>query len=81
MNPIFYGDYPEVMHEELGDNLPKFTDEEKELITNSVDFVGLNHYTSRFIADVQETSDHNDFYKSQKMERIGKSQSLSLSLF
>ncbi|XP_022998813.1 beta-glucosidase 42 [Cucurbita maxima] len=70
MNPIFYGDYPEVMHEELGDNLPKFTDEEKELITNSVDFVGLNHYTSRFIADVQETSDHNDFYKSQKMERI-----------
>lgn len=48
---------------------------------NSVDFVGLNHYTSRFIADMAESPDHGDFYKSQKMARIGKSLSLSLLYF
>lgn len=70
LHPIYFGDYPEVMREQLGDNLPKFTDEEKELIMNSVDFVGLNHYTSRFIADAEESPDGGDFYKSQKMARI-----------
>ncbi|XP_022144517.1 beta-glucosidase 42 [Momordica charantia] len=70
LHPIYYGDYPEVMREQLGDNLPKFTEEEKELIMNSVDFVGLNHYTSRFIADVAESPDQGDFYKAQKMARL-----------
>ncbi|KAB1203397.1 Beta-glucosidase 42 [Morella rubra] len=41
-----------VMRERLGDRLPNFLEEDKELIRNSIDFVGLNHYTSRFIAHV-----------------------------
>nr|AIA95346.1 Glyco_hydro_1 [uncultured bacterium] len=50
LDPIFFGDYPAVMHERLGDKLPKFSDAHKELLRNSLDFVGLNHYTTRFIA-------------------------------
>ncbi|OVA10665.1 Glycoside hydrolase [Macleaya cordata] len=72
LDPIYYGDYPEVMRERLGDRLPKFSDEDKELLRNSVDFVGLNHYTSRLIAHATTSPEPNDFYQAQQMERIGK---------
>ena len=60
------------MQERLGDRLPKFSEEEKDLLRNSIDFVGLNHYTSRFIAHVPDSPEEGDFYKAQEMERIGK---------
>ncbi len=47
-NPIFKGDYPEVMRERLGDRLPQFTEEEKKLVVGSADFFGLNHYTTMY---------------------------------
>lgn len=58
------------MREYLGDRLPKFSEEHVALLMNSVDFVGLNHYTSRFIAH-KESSEENDFYKDERLERIG----------
>ncbi|XP_023884565.1 beta-glucosidase 42 isoform X1 [Quercus suber] len=70
LHPIYFGDYPEVMQERLGDRLPKFSVEEKDLLRNSIDFVGLNHYTSRFIAHVPDSPEEGDFYKAQQMERI-----------
>jgi beta-glucosidase len=72
LDPIYFGDYPEVMHERLGDRLPKFSEEDRELIRNAIDFVGLNHYTTRFIAHVTDSPEEGDFYKAQEMERIGK---------
>lgn len=59
------------MREIIGDRLPKFTVEEKELLQNSVDFLGLNHYTSRFISHARARPEASDFYKDQEMERIG----------
>ena len=59
------------MRERLGDRLPIFSEEDKELLKNSLDFVGLNHYTSRFIAHVEGSPDEGDYYKAQEMERIG----------
>lgn len=70
LDPIFYGDYPETMRERLGDRLPKFSEKNKELLRNSVDFIGLNHYTSRFIAH-STNNDENYFYRVQEIERIG----------
>nr|BAO04177.1 hypothetical protein [Delphinium grandiflorum] len=69
LNPIFFGDYPEVMRERLGDRLPKFSAEEQNLLRNSVDFLGLNHYTSRFISHVTTSPEPNDFYQVQQMKR------------
>lgn len=71
MNPVFCGDYPEVMREKLGNRLPKFTDEEIEMVRGSVDFIGVNHYTTRFIAHTQNSTDECNFYKDQEMDRIG----------
>lgn len=51
MDPIYYGDYPAVMRKILGDRLPSFTPDEIALLNGSLDFVGVNHYTSRFISD------------------------------
>ncbi|XP_043705458.1 beta-glucosidase 42 [Telopea speciosissima] len=72
LDPIFYGDYPQAMRERLGDRLPKFSEEEKEMLKNSVDFVGLNHYTSRYIIHVSKNLEHNDFYQDQEMQRIAE---------
>ncbi|WP_020570938.1 GH1 family beta-glucosidase [Neolewinella persica] len=51
-DPIYLGDYPQVMKDRVGDRLPAFTDEEKVLIKGSSDFFGLNHYTTMYAADV-----------------------------
>lgn len=69
LDPIYFGDYPVTMREKLGDCLPKFSESEKELLKNSVDFVGLNHYTTRFIC-------HSTKNLEQEAERIGKSKLL-----
>lgn len=68
LHPMYYGDYPEVLHKRLGDRLPEFTKEEKKLLKNALDFVGLNHYTSRFIAH-STSPEEGDYYKAQEMER------------
>ncbi|CAA7404559.1 unnamed protein product [Spirodela intermedia] len=68
LDPIFFGDYPKTMRARLGSNLPQFSDREKELLHRSLDFVGLNHYTSRLIAHMPSTSDQ--FYQVQEIEGI-----------
>lgn len=49
LDPIFFGDYPSSMRRAAGDRLPKFTSDEQALLRNSLDFVGINHYTTRYI--------------------------------
>lgn len=47
-DPVVFGDYPAIMRERLGDRLPSFTPEQKALLKGSVDFLGLNHYTTHY---------------------------------
>ena len=49
-DPVYKGDYPQVMRDRLGSRLPQFTDQEKELIKGTSDFFGLNHYTTMYAA-------------------------------
>ncbi|KAJ8746839.1 hypothetical protein K2173_003845 [Erythroxylum novogranatense] len=72
LHPIYHGDYPEVMREILGDRLPLFSQEEKILLRNSIDFIGLNHYTSRFVAYAADSLEDSCYYKTQAMERLTK---------
>lgn len=51
-DPIYLGDYPDVMKNRLGERLPEFTPEEKKLLLGSSDFFGLNHYTTMYASDV-----------------------------
>lgn len=49
LDPIYFGDYPKSMRNAVCDRLPQFSPKEIELLHGSVDFIGLNHYTTRFI--------------------------------
>ena len=53
-DPIYFGDYPEVMKKRVKDRLPEFSDKDKELIMGSTDFFGLNHYTTLYASQVNE---------------------------
>lgn len=47
-DPLAFGDYPASMRELVGDRLPQFTREERDMLRGSMDYFALNHYTSRF---------------------------------
>ena len=49
-DPVYFGDYPEVMKKTLGDRLPAFTEDEKILIKGSSEFFGINHYTTVLVS-------------------------------
>ncbi|KAK9084203.1 hypothetical protein Scep_030674 [Stephania cephalantha] len=49
LHPIVYGEYPKTMQEIVGDRLPKFTKREIKIVKASMDFLGVNHYTSYYI--------------------------------
>ncbi|KAK8514585.1 hypothetical protein V6N13_103253 [Hibiscus sabdariffa] len=71
LHPLYFGDYPKTMRERLGDRLPEFTDEDKELILNSpMDFVGLNQYTSRLVSHAADSGEEGHFEKSQQVAKI-----------
>lgn len=53
-DPLFLGDYPGSMRERVGDRLPQFTPEEKDLIHGSSDFFGLNHYTTSIVSHSED---------------------------
>ncbi|GKY91453.1 hypothetical protein MPSEU_000117600 [Mayamaea pseudoterrestris] len=53
-DPVYFGDYPKVMRERLGTRLPEFTEDERKLLIGSVDFVGLNYYSSFLASEPKE---------------------------
>ncbi|XP_022960684.1 beta-glucosidase 24-like [Cucurbita moschata] len=77
LHPLVYGDYPVNMLA-VGNRLPKFTDEERTLITNSFDFLGLNYYTANYAKDNPndvhpEPSYLNDIHATLSTDRDGVS--------
>jgi beta-glucosidase len=47
-DPVFLGDYPQVMKDRVP-HLPLFTDEEKALLKGSADYFSYNHYSAGLI--------------------------------
>ncbi|KAJ0527912.1 putative beta-glucosidase [Helianthus annuus] len=69
LDPIFFGEYTKSMPERVGDKLPIFSQKDKELLRNSLDFVGLNHSTSRFVSH-SPNKYKSDYYSAQEGTRI-----------
>ena len=55
IDPLMFGDYPKSMKYRVGSRLPNFTREESALLKGSLDFVGINHYTT-FYAESNATN-------------------------
>ncbi|XAR57992.1 Beta-glucosidase [Bertholletia excelsa] len=53
IHPIVYGEYPRTMQEIVGNRLPKFTKEEFKMVKGSMDYVGINQYTTYYIYDAR----------------------------
>jgi len=48
---VVFGDYPTEMVSILGSKLPVFSPEEKSLLKGSIDFIGINHYSTHYAKD------------------------------
>ncbi|PKI44438.1 hypothetical protein CRG98_035170, partial [Punica granatum] len=48
LDPLTFGDYPSSMKTRVGSRLPKFSQSESALVKGSLDFVGINHYTTYY---------------------------------
>ncbi|CAI9784138.1 unnamed protein product [Fraxinus pennsylvanica] len=51
LDPVVFGDYPPEMRGYHGSELPRFSPEERVLLRDSIDFIGLNHYASLYAKD------------------------------
>lgn len=49
LDPIFFGRYPQAMENLVGERLPEISPEMSEFLKGSLDFVGLNHYTTLYV--------------------------------
>lgn len=61
LEPLVFGDYPEVMKKNVGSRLPSFTKVQCELIRGSLDFIGINHYYSVYVNDRPVETGVRDF--------------------
>ncbi|KAL0416763.1 UNVERIFIED_CONTAM: Raucaffricine-O-beta-D-glucosidase [Sesamum latifolium] len=50
LEPVIYGQFPASMLQYAKGNILPFSDEEQQRLAGSVDWVGLNYYTSDFVA-------------------------------
>ncbi|XP_020572875.1 beta-glucosidase 6 [Phalaenopsis equestris] len=48
LDPFFFGNYPSSMRERVGTRLPTFSPDDVALVKGSLDFVGINHYTTYY---------------------------------
>ena len=62
MDPLTNGDYPHSVRSLVGHRLPKFTKEQSKLVNGSFDFLGLNYYTAKYVADSRHSKVENASY-------------------
>ena len=73
MNPLVFGEYPKIMEEVVIGGLPKFTPEERKMVQGSYDFIGINYYTSRYVAPTQVCGVDvvEGIYRTEYIEQTG----------
>ncbi|KAF7833955.1 beta-glucosidase 24-like [Senna tora] len=67
MEPLVFGDYPKSMRDLVKQRLPCFTQEEKNLIKGSFDFIGINYYTARYAKSVSPNSNAPPHYMTDSL--------------
>ncbi|XP_075642448.1 beta-glucosidase 11-like isoform X2 [Castanea sativa] len=49
LNPLVFGDYPNIMKQSVGTRMPAFTNQESKLVKGSFDFIGVLHCTNIYV--------------------------------
>lgn len=72
LEPLVFGDYPQVMKTNAGSRLPSFTKTQSEFVKGAFDFIGINHYYSVYVSDrplkkgVRDCAADMSIYKRRK---------------
>ncbi|ESW21072.1 hypothetical protein PHAVU_005G039200 [Phaseolus vulgaris] len=61
-HPVTYGDYPESMKSSVGARLPTFTKVQSEGLKKSIDFLGVNYYTTYYAEHAAPVTTNRTFY-------------------
>ncbi|KAK8469706.1 hypothetical protein PHAVU_005G151200 [Phaseolus vulgaris] len=56
MEPLTSGKYPKTMRSLVGKRLPKFSKREVKLLAGSMDFLGLNYYTTNYATNTSKSN-------------------------
>ncbi|CAF2155646.1 probable inactive beta-glucosidase 25 [Brassica rapa] len=70
LEPITHGDYPQTMKDSIGARLPSFTDEQKDKLKGSCDFVGVNYFTSAFVAHVEDVDQEKPSWEADSRFKL-----------
>ncbi|PAN31556.1 hypothetical protein PAHAL_5G427500 [Panicum hallii] len=60
LDPLYHGDYPDIMKKNAGSKLPKFSNNQSEQLVNSVDFLGVNYYSIMYVKDDPQAASSNE---------------------
>ncbi|KAL3904390.1 MAG: hypothetical protein SGILL_010089 [Bacillariaceae sp.] len=61
-DPLVHGDYPKEMKERVGERLPAFSEEQRKQMMESLDFMGLNHYSTLYAYPQKEQSQYGGYW-------------------
>ncbi|KAJ8770874.1 hypothetical protein K2173_021789 [Erythroxylum novogranatense] len=68
LEPLTFGDYPGTMKSLVGERLPKFTEEQSNMVKGSFDFLGMNYYTAMFAADNPTNYSKSSYLTDSRVE-------------
>nr|POF24384.1 isoform 3 of beta-glucosidase 11 [Quercus suber] len=74
LNPLVFGDYPNIMKQNMGARMLVFTDHESKLVKGSFDFIGVIHYISMYVKDISNGLKmvYRDIFMDVEIELIGQ---------
>ncbi|KAJ7961780.1 Beta-glucosidase [Quillaja saponaria] len=55
LNPLVFGDYPDIIKKNAGSRIPAFTKAESNLVKGSYDFLGVNCYNALYVKENPRT--------------------------
>ncbi|KAF8762243.1 hypothetical protein HU200_009796 [Digitaria exilis] len=60
LDPLYHGEYPDIMKKIVGSKLPKFSIKQSKQLINSVDFLGVNYYSIMYVKDDPQSAPSNE---------------------
>jgi beta-glucosidase/6-phospho-beta-glucosidase/beta-galactosidase len=67
-DPLVFGDYPKDMRDRLGERLPLFTADEQNELKGTLDFMGLNHYSTLYVSARKEKIPFGGYWTDMDVE-------------
>eukprot|EP01018_Ginkgo_biloba_P023261 Gb_03071 [translate_table: standard] len=71
LDPLYFGKYPSSMEKIVNSRLPTFTLEESNRLKGTLDFIGINHYTTNYVFDIPRSPTPTRYLDDIAAQRTG----------